>query len=65
MRCKCGHEVMRGGKSRTVLDSDGSLGITAWWCRRCNGVTQQVFMLSGQGVARFHKAHYARLGGRA
>lgn len=63
MRCHCGHEILKGGRSRTVLGGDGGLGVTAWGCQRCGGVMQQVVLLSYNGKARPQGAHYARFSG--
>jgi hypothetical protein len=41
-----------------VLDNGGSLGVTAWLCRNCGNVVQQVFVLARGGKARFRSSRY-------
>ena len=49
MRCERCHGIMMNGSSRTVLDDSGSLAITAWRCSSCDGVIEEIQILSRYG----------------
>ena len=49
MGCEHCHGIMMNGSSRTVLDDSGSLAITAWRCSSCDGVIEEIQILSRYG----------------
>ena len=59
MRCEHCHGIMMGGRSRTVLDESDSLAITAWRCPNCNGVVEELYVLSRNGQAQPRRIRYA------
>ena len=58
MRCERCHGIMMNGSSRTVLDDSGSLAITAWRCSSCDGVIEEIQVLSRYGAAQLRRARY-------
>lgn len=52
MRCECCHGIMMNGSSRTVLDDSGTLAITAWGCSSCDGVMEEIQILSRHEKAK-------------
>ena len=58
MQCEQCHGIMIGGRSRTVLDDSGSLAVTAWRCSDCDGVIEEIQVLSRYGTARPRRARY-------
>ncbi len=59
MRCRSCHGMMAGGKSRTVLDDSGALAITAWWCRSCDEVIEEVRTRPRYGDIKARRVRYA------
>lgn len=59
MRCRSCHGMMVGGKNRTVLDDSGSLAITAWWCRDCDEVIEEVRTRPRGGDMKPRRVRYA------
>jgi len=59
MRCESCHGIMMNGSSRTVLDDTGSLAITAWRCSSCDGVIEEIQILSRYGKAQPRSIRYA------
>ena len=47
--CNYCHKTVIPGASRTVLDDNGSLAITAWTCVKCGSVNQEIVVLSKDG----------------
>ena len=47
--CNYCHKSVIPGASRTVLDDNGSLAITAWTCRKCGSVNEEIGMLAKNG----------------
>ena len=47
--CHCCHKTVIAKASRTVLDDNGSLAITAWTCGECHSVNQEISILSEGG----------------
>lgn len=59
MRCAHCHGIVMDGTVRTVLGDDGSLAITAWMCARCDGMTEEIRILSRFGKAQPSRVRYA------
>ncbi len=57
-RCKHCHGIMSHGESRTVLDDSESMAITAWRCSSCDGVIEEIQILSRYGTGRPRRARY-------
>jgi hypothetical protein len=47
--CHYCHKTVVAGTSRTVLDDNGSLAITAWTCGECGSVNEEIGILSENG----------------
>jgi hypothetical protein len=47
--CNYCHKTVIPGASRTVLDDNGSLAITAWTCGKCGSVNEEIGILSEDG----------------
>ena len=47
--CNYCHKTVIPGASRTVLDDNGSLAITAWVCGKCGSVNEEIGVLSKNG----------------
>jgi hypothetical protein len=47
--CHYCHKTVFAGASRTVLDDNGLLAITAWTCGECDSVNQEIGILSKDG----------------
>ena len=47
--CRYCHKTVVARTSRTVLDDDGSLAITAWICGECDSVNQEIDILPKNG----------------
>jgi hypothetical protein len=57
--CLSCREAIIGGTSRTVVDDNGSLAITAWSCSKCGGVIEEIRLLAQDGTARPRPIRYA------
>jgi len=58
MRCEHCHGIMMNGSNRTVLDDSRSLAITAWRCASCDGVIEEIRILSRSGTAQPRRIRY-------
>lgn len=58
MRCECCHGIMVKDSRRTVLDDSGALAISAWKCSSCEGVIEEIRILSQDGSVRPHLTRY-------
>lgn len=57
--CRYCRDTFMGRTSRTVLDDNGSLAITAWTCARCGGVIEEIRILLQDGKTRPRPIRYA------
>jgi hypothetical protein len=58
MRCVYCHAIMMNGSHRTVQDDRGSLAITAWKCSSCDGVIEEIQILSRHGKVQPRPIRY-------
>ena len=57
--CRYCRGIVTGKTSRTVLDDSGSLAITAWTCSRCDGVIEEIRILTQDRKAQPRPIRYA------